>query len=127
VASPNPEGNKDHDNPTTLSDRASGQQHGCARKTSSLGETLGVKNEINSANDQHRAKEESYWNRQVFWQRVTACAAIAAFAAAAYYGFQAKKQVAESIKANTLAHENAVEDLRAYINVGGGPITGSLK
>lgn len=121
MPSPNPESDEDENKSAAKAKRSTEKPHRRARHTSGLSDDPRLIHYVETKAEQHRAKEESYWFGQVFWQRVTAFAAIAAFAAASYYACQAKQQVVEAVNANMLAHENAIEDLRAYVNTGGGP------
>jgi hypothetical protein len=81
-----------------------------------------------SGNKQQNEAEESYWKWQNRFQCLLVLFTGGAFAAAAIYAGIASHQlkqmrhtVTEAIRANAIAHQNAVEDLRAYVSVGGGP------
>jgi hypothetical protein len=110
VASPNPEGDKHDDNPAAETKRTNTQKYSRTRETSGLRYDERTFATIRAAADQHRAKEESYWNRQVFWQWITALATIAAFAAAAVYAYLAHEQV-------QLTSDSLRLTQRAYVNV----------
>jgi hypothetical protein len=113
VASPNPESDKNHDSSAVKAERAATKQYSRARKTTGLGDDPRLLAYIETATDQRRAKEESYWNRQVLWQCVTACATIAAFGAAAYYACYAKKQAKATVVAAKAAKESADAEVSA--------------
>jgi hypothetical protein len=92
-----------------------------ARPTSPLGETPRPPIDICSKDDQHRAKEETYWIRQTLWQKVTAFAAIGAFIAAAVYASYAKRQVGEMVRQNKQADQQFTAAQRAWLGIDGSP------
>lgn len=105
MSSPNPEGDKSNDQPYTEKRTAKYK----ARPTSPLGEIPRAPIDKPPNGDQHRAKEEIYWEWQTFWQKVTALSAIGAFVAATIYACFAHQQVTESQRLAVSAHDQVVE------------------
>ncbi|HTJ09783.1 MAG TPA: hypothetical protein VL393_08875 [Candidatus Binataceae bacterium] len=111
MALPDPEGNANKDQACT--ENLSTEHK--TRPTSPLTQLPRVPIDIPPNDDQHRAKEEAYWEWQTFWQKVTALAAIGAFLSAAIYACYAHRQVTAMQEANRLANVNALASDRPWL------------
>ena len=117
VASTDPEGNENKSRAAAEQYPSGQDKKTSVRETTSLSHVERAEAEICPTCNEYRAKEYAHWNRQTFWQRLSTIFTGLAFAAAAIYACYAHQQVAQAIAANGIAHQNAVEDLRAYVSV----------
>jgi hypothetical protein len=115
AASQNPESDKGNDNAASYAGSSTQKQGECVGQSTGPSDDPREHVKIGAADNEHRAKEESYWNRQALWQAITAFAAIGAFATAAYYACQAKQQVSATKEANRLTQTNALASDRPWV------------
>jgi len=114
MASPNPEDDKNKDNPGVKHDPASekaDQKEPLSITTPSLPANT------HSRSDEHQTAEETYWKLAVRWQKIGAIATIAAFAAAAVYVCYERRQVRVAIAANEISEKQFRLSNRPWIGL----------
>jgi hypothetical protein len=103
---------------------ASSVNNAAGRKTQPLTVQTGGRNAAHSDHGQ-RQSGEAFPRLKLFLNFILTVATVGAFAAATYYACYAKRQAhsaditaRQAVVANAVAHNNAVQDLRAYVSVG---------